>query len=653
MSFDNNSGSNMTALEANSDDATVVVAITNYKNESEVAARDRMLQNLENFDTYHLKQDFSYKKKGQSKEFLPKVFMAVEQIASFVLQGIADLGDEWFSVEIADGVENPTITADDIKKLLFLQLEKAGFYRGVSDALKCGLLGSLCVAKVHGKRVSKPTFMTKKTASSTKLVKTKDKVWQLAIDIVSPKDFRPDPNGRELYIVQDIEVDFHEVLADVKSATNPSGIYDKDAVDLLQGDYADMLKKSLAARESGQNVTMSSYRKQVRIMECWGIIINEMGLIVHENVVAALAADKYLIRKPQKNPFWHGQHPFVYAPIVRVPHSVFHKALMDAPVKLNRAQNEIYNLILDSGVMSVFGIKQLRTDWLEDASLVDDGIAPGQTLEVNSSCPPGMKVLERVDTSQMYQEALQVFNLTNSELQQASMTNDLRLGVLPSREVKATEIVESSQSITGMLNGVSKALEEDFLAPVLTKAWMTIAQNLDDFDSEEVKKLLGAKKAALISAMSPEQRFAETVNGLTFKVFGITNTLNKMKDFRRITALLQTISGSEVLTEEFAKEYSFSRLLEQIIKSLDVNTDKIKLTDEERSSGQAGPQAPSTQAPQSGPPGPPQANSPDVQSQIPQAASAASGPAAQSGPIPQTHFPPSRALAGTQNGPKI
>src|SRR5260221_3445809 len=95
-------------------DHPVVVAVTNYKNEAETAARDRKLQNLENFDTYHLKEDFTYKKKGQSKEFLPKVFMGTEQIVSFIQQGIADLGSEWYDLTLEDGQAlggpAPTIT---------------------------------------------------------------------------------------------------------------------------------------------------------------------------------------------------------------------------------------------------------------------------------------------------------------------------------------------------------------------------------------------------------------------------------------------------------------------------------------------------------------------------------------------------------------
>lgn len=644
----------------NTADHPVIVAVTNYKNEAEAAARDRKLQNLENFDTYHLKEDFTYKKKGQSKEFLPKVFMGVEQIVSFIQQGLADLGTEWYSLELEDGLQDakepPKITDVIIKKLLDRQLNKANFYRQTGLSLKAGLLQSLMILKVHGRWVEKPYYKSKEVVRSEggkikMLFKTKDTAWELVLDVVMAKDYHPDPTGRKLYELHDIEMDLHDIRRQVKSEENPYGIYDKDAVDQLTGDYMDLIKDALNSRESGQNVTMSSYRHRVIITECWGDIIDQNGNVLHENIVCAVAKGKYLIRPPQENPLWHGESPFVVSPLVDVPNSVWHKALMDGPAKLNRAQNEIYNLSLDAGLMSVYGIKQMRTDWMADPSLVDDGFYPGQTVEANSQCPPGGKVLESVITGEPLAEGLQMYNLTNAEAQQAMLTNDLRLGVMPDRQVKATAIVESSQSITGMLNGVAKSIENLFIDEVLRKSWMTCAQHLNDFDQSETKKLLGEKDAGLLKSMSNSEIFAETVNGLSFKVFGISNVLNKQKDFRRITALLQTISASEVLIEEFAKEFSFSRLMQEILKSLDINVDKLKLSDSEsdqqqvqklmqqqaaqqQGAGQGG----AAGSQQSGSPTPnAQPQAPKAQSQIAQVASA------RSGPIPQENFPPSRA----------
>ena len=64
----------------------LIDAMLAMRQEAADAKADRMDQNKSNWEIFHLKQDWSYKRKGQSKEFLPKTAMAVEQIASFLQQ---------------------------------------------------------------------------------------------------------------------------------------------------------------------------------------------------------------------------------------------------------------------------------------------------------------------------------------------------------------------------------------------------------------------------------------------------------------------------------------------------------------------------------------------------------------------------------------
>src|SRR5690606_20783002 len=147
--------------------------------------------------------------------------------------------------------------------------------------------------------------------------------------------------------------------------------------------------------------------------------------------------------KALPSPLWERNNPYLVTPIIRIPKSVWHTALADAPASLNRALNEIFNLNLDSGLMAVHGIKQVREDWLEDPNEIAEGIFPGQTLRVNSQAPAGGKVLERVDSSTPSNEGYNTYNMTEREFNMAAITSDLRMGALPQRAVKATEIAAS------------------------------------------------------------------------------------------------------------------------------------------------------------------------------------------------------------------
>ncbi|HUR99065.1 MAG TPA: hypothetical protein VMZ26_13445 [Pyrinomonadaceae bacterium] len=608
------------------DEKSVVNAVVSYKRESDLARRDRMTKNARNFDFYHLKQDFSHKKTGQSQEFLPKVAMAVEQTTSFVHQGLIDLG-EWFSVEPEPGNRQPLVSRDEARLILSRQLSKANFFTFIEDSLKSGLLGAVMIAKVHGRTVEKPVFFTEKTDDGVvTLRRKKNQVWQLKCDLIRQQDYFPDPTGEGLYEIHSIEMDLFALKR--LAEANPD-VYDLPAVEALVASQTE--EAQTKDRETDQSPTDSSYRKRVRIDECWGTLIGPDGDVLHENVVCAVANDSFLIRKPQPNPNWHGKSPFVVAPLMRVPHSVWHKALMDAPTALNQASNEIYNLVLDAGINSVFGVRQVREDWIENADELSNGISPGFVAKANSACPPGQKVIETVSTGAIdLNQGLQVLNITNAELQAAALSNDLRQGVLPSRSVKATEVVEASQSITSVFTGIAKSIETSYIEKLLDLAWLTIWQNADDWDADELESLLGEKRAQAVKAMSAQERFAKTVGTHSFKVFGITQTINKIKDYRKQTALLQTVGSSPVLMEEFSKKYDLGKLLGEIVKALDVNEDKIKLDESDDLMGQLAEGGGEAAA------GSPVQGLPDQQSQIPQMANLS--PESSLSAIPTTQF---------------
>lgn len=623
----------------------VIQCVVNCYQEAKHAKLERMIKNAINFNCYHLKQDWSHKQKGQSREFLPKVAIATEQLTSFIQQALLDI-NKWFEIQARDGVLNPLIAPDEMFKILNRQLEKNKIAQFMADTIKLGVLGSLMVVKVHGKRVDCPQYEVGKEPSETdpkilseKLLKKTKPYWQLQLDLIRQEDWFPDPLGRGLYEIQRIEMDYYQLLK--LAAENPD-IYDMEQIKMVPNmgeDEEDQRWKKY--RETNQNTTYQRFRHQVVIKEFWGTLISPTtGEVIHENIVCAIANNRFVIRKPQKNPFWHGESPFIAAPILRVPHSAWGKALMDAPTMHNLSMNEVYNLILDGGMASVFGVRQLREQWLANPEQVNDGIPPGTTLVMNSTAPPGAKVLERVDTGALPSEALQLYNLNDREFQQSALTNDTRLGVLPQRAVKATEIVASQNAITGLFNGIVKVMEKDYIVAILDKSWKVLAQYMNDLHVDEVKALIGEQRALAISNMSPKQIFAGTVGAYAYSVFGLSSILNKMNDFQKITALLQTIGASPLMAQEFQKKYSFTKLLGEIIKSLDINEQKIVLSDDEKKQiaqqqqaqaqaqaqgGQAG-QPPTSRS--EGTPGAGGAPSgqPNVQSQIPQVGNMAQQP---------------------------
>lgn len=654
-----------------SDDNAIIDSVWRSREEAKRARFDRIGQNRQNFDTYHLKQDWSHKIDGQSREFLARQMMAVEQLTAFAKQGVVKM-DDWFDVVAMPGMTDPRIRDVDVKKLLSYQLTRADLYSNFEETMKLGLLGSLMIMKVHGRWVPKPKYVADINVRTNKreLKLRTDLKWELALEPIIQEDYYPDPTGRGLYEIQEMEVDWFDLQRMARTAANPKGIYDPKVVAKLKGkDGRDLLDESRRDRVKGQNQVFGEGRPRIKIREFWGTLLDTRGDVIMENCVCAVANDKWLIRAPEENPFWHKRSPFVVAPLVRVPKSVWHKALMDAPTKHNHALNEIYNLNLDNAMLAAYGVREVQPDYLEDESQIEDGIKPGTTLVRRASAPPNVPVMSRVDTSTMSPESLQMFQVTSTELNSSTLTNDLRIGAGAGNGPSATAVVESSQTITSQLTGMTEAIEDKFMRPVLELSWMTILQHMDDFNIAEVRKVLGDSVAQIIGSMDAVERFAGTVNGISFKVYGFSYTLNKLRDFRRLTTLLQTVFSNQLLVESFLKKYDPSKLLEEIMKTLDLNTDKLETNQVEEArlamarllngASPGGPTQPGADVSIGALAG--AGGGPNVASQIPGASSvrsgstAGGGPAQSSGPgaptgVPATQFPASRATPVNPEG---
>lgn len=549
------------------------------KAEAKEAKTKRMRLNRANMRAYHLDHDFSHKMAGQSVENLAKQPMAVEQIKSFFQQALSDVTDWWKCEAKSDKMaEKLLIRPEEIQKLMNHQLQESKFYAHVGNAMQTALLNSLIISKEGGKLVAKPKYTVREEGKGKdlrkKVLMSDDVTWCSHQEIVRAEDFYPDPTGKGLYQIEDMHLDLHEVR---KASLGSDAIYESGKVAEIKGGTTDAEQRTRMQAETNQNDAPESHRPKVTVTEFYGNILNKAGDVVYENVTAAIANDKTLIRKPTENQNWHQRSNYIVAPLIEVAGAVWPKALMDSPTQINGALTELFNLVLDAAFKSVHATTQLRVSALEDSTQVSNGVKAGTTLLVNENLPPGAKVMEPVDTADVPNDAITILNLLQQEFNAAALTNDLRQGVMPFRQVKATEIVEASQSITSMFQGMAKNVEEHFILPTLVLKWQIIAQNLDLIDKEELVSLFGEERGTEIHQMDPEDIFASTVNGVRFAVFGVTQRLAKAQNYQKLTTLLQTVSASEPLLEAFMKKYSVDKFLGEVMTSLDIDKTKLEL----------------------------------------------------------------------------
>lgn len=594
------------------DDEYVKQYVLAMKDEAEQAKSSRMDLNSDNYAMYQLEHDFSHKTKGQSKEVLSKVRNATESSKAFFQQALADLED-WYRIEASDGTDGSAmlIKPYEMQKMLNYMMKRADYFSHVGASTQSGLLGALSISNICGKMVPKPKFKTKSEGKGRGyrkfVIVEDDKTWELRFENIRQEDYYPDPTGLDLYRIYEAVVDLHTVKALSKG---DDAIYDADAVELLSDWGNGDLQNQKKAEETGQDSTIGNMRPKVKLTEFWGTIVDaETGDVCAENVVVTIANELHVIRKPTPNPLWHQKTPLTAAALIEFANSVWGIAMMDAGTKHNRSLIEIFNLMLDSAMKSIWGVNQVRTDVLDDPSQLADGIRWGTNLKVNSGLPIGGKVMENVVTGTIPPEVITMFNLLNQETLTSMKTNDFRMGAQSMRAVKATEIVTAENSITSEFQGIAKNFEEKKIQPELELATWTICQNWDRIDKEVFVSLYGKERGEELARLEPQEIFVNVVNGMKFEVFGISLTLRRQADFRKWTTFLQTVGSSEIMIEAFLAKYSFEKVLGEIMSALDLNKGKIQIDQPK------------------GPPGGPTLNqpggapgaAPDMMSQVPSA----------------------------------
>lgn len=563
---------------------SVITYILCCKDEAEQARNLRISQMDRNWRTYLGIQDFSHKQPGQSREFLPKVPVATEKLAAIVKRGMIQFGD-FFNIqtdsELADKISGEQLR-ELLKAFLFDLWGPASTPQNlptvVSDATKQCLHKNLFIFKVHGGEMVRREFTFDDVEEEPNVKEISE--WHLRIDLVRPEDYYPDPTGNGMYEIHRVERDLFQILDGVKA-----GIYKKDIVDqLLSQDYPRPDDEKLSEQDRNQEETVTpSFRRRVVIDEFWGTILNNDGSIAHRNVVAAVANGKFLIRPPEPNPFWHQESPFIVAPLLRVPHSVWHKAVFDHASDLNLAINEMFNLIFDGGLAAVWGVRQLRLEDLEDPGQVANGIPQGATLVVKQTLPHNAKVLETVTEADIPKEALAMFDILNREFDEASMSNDASPGSMPpiSSKTPAVAFLQGSQSQNMMLDGIIQDLETEVITRLLRLSFLTVLQNADYIPDKAFSSTFDKRVALMVMRASPAERFALFAGRAQFKVNGISSAMTKALDFQKMMALLQAMSLDPMLKQEFMMEYSPSKIITQFFRTLNLNSEDFKKSPEE------------------------------------------------------------------------
>ena len=569
-------------------DRVVLKNVREFRKEAE-DAKGRKAKDDANVDVMLGKRDFSHKQEGQSRIITAKQAIAIEHISAFVKRSLVKFGD-WFTVKVPKGVQEAgfPISEKTIKILLQDALENLDFYTLISDAIKVALNNSLMVFKVYGKKVKLPKFIAKDETQGRKRKKTGRKTlvredrttWQLAIDLLPTDEYKPDPSGKNLFKIHSAFVDLAELL---EMAEDEDSGLEKDVLGKIQENYALEAEKAREARRRNQkNVPMPAFRKQLKLDEYWGMLFDEDGKVIARNIQTIIANDKFVLMKARENRNWHGDDPFVASPMVRVPHSVWHKAMMDDATPLGKDRDELMSLMLDGAFAAVHGVKGIKPDDLVDDRDISGGVPTGSTLRFKSTVADIRKSFATLITGNVPTDAMAMLRQLSTEHEDSMQTSALNFGQFPPRQVKATEVVEASANRGSFFDNQASTVEDLAIEPILEKAWKTMLQHVDEYDTPELVAKIGKQDALVLQSMTPEERFAAVAIGPVFKVFGLSAAIKRIENLQKKMGFMQLISDKSLFITAFIRTYSLDKFLRGVLKDFEIDPDEIEMTDDEK-----------------------------------------------------------------------
>jgi len=481
------------------------------------------------------------------------------------------------------------------KSLLRAYFDYADMNTVISDGVKVGLHEGLVTLKLSGQYEVVPRYI----AVGSRAIKSDSSEWRLRAVVLPAEDYFPDPNPGaygKLYEIHQMLVDRYSLLAlSSSSGRDSEKPYFEEIVSRLEGTWLE--SEARKARNRGESVPRrrADRRKPILVDEFYGTVLDRDGKVFEwkkedgslfplRNVLVCVGNGKRIVLGPIENPRWAATSPFISAPILRVPFATWPKAIMDAASSLNLTLNELFNLMLDGGLSSVHGIKQLHEDWLTPETIdeIGDYIPAGTTLVLNANAPKDGSVMERVDTGGVPGDALAFFNIVNQLFAENALSNEIKLGGMPQKQVRATEVVASQQAISGIFDGLASDFEDVFVEKLAEQAWMDILQNVKKFPKKDLIRLIGEKSYAELNALSPAARFERAGKGFKWKGKVIRTIAARMRDFQKWVQFLAQIGQNPLMLQEFQMKFSMPKMLGKYMTSLEIDPEELLLSESEK-----------------------------------------------------------------------
>lgn len=516
----------------------------------------------QNLDLYWNRYDFKEKAAWQAREVMPEVPSYVDRFAAALKEALISIPEGFY--DVIDPADKEGDMAGAIKRMLNLWLSRAGrnqlgvllpYSATFEEQMKLGAL--MACAQVVTWKTDVPNG-------------------RVAIETIDPRFVWLDHTNRNLYRTRRIEVDAHE-LKNMKRMMDAGGkpIYDELEMEQLHGTL--MEDQSQKEQMTGSGAQISTSRKPVTLDEYIATVLDKDGKVVGERALFVVANQNYLVRGPEKNPFWHGSDWLTYTPLITTPLSVYGRSYMEDFGDVARTFTEMTNLILDAVRMSSLKAFAVVPSLLINSEQLAEGITSGKTFMLEDGVDPKM-FWNAVDLGTLSPDTMRMWQELKRELSEAADMNEIGLGQFaPKGRTSATEINETQQSSSAMIRAVAQTIETRHLDVTLDLAWKTGLQHMD----REDPMLRLAAGDEMFDAIWTERK-AIIQRPITFQARGLSQMIRKSQMLRSLVGLLNMVAQNELLLKEFLQVVDMETLVKKLFELSGIDLTTLQASDREK-----------------------------------------------------------------------
>lgn len=540
----------------------IVQTLRGYKTEADnnrksgLNPRDQKWK--ENLDLYWNRPDFSQKAEWQAHETMPEVPNYVDRFAAALKEALLAGGPENFYT-VVDPYDAEGDIAGGIKRMMDVWLTEAG----TSATGQC-----LTFPAVFEEQVKMGALM----ACCGVVNWRKDKPYgRVSFDAVDPRNVWLDHTGRNLYRVRQIPLDLYD-LQKMAGATDKKGlpIYNQGELMTMVAEQAIEMQKN-AEELTGGGQEVISTRRPITLDEYRATVIGRDGRVIQEDGIFLVGNDKFLLRGPETNPYWHNKDWLVFAPLITTPLSVYGRTYMEDFGAIASTFTELTNLILDAIHSSAINANVMVPSMLLHPEQAAAGIKPGTTYLLDE----GFDLKEfaaKIEMGSLDDGAVTVWQAMKKELSEAAGINEIGLGQFaPNSRTSATEISETQQSSSALIRSIAQTLETRLIEVVLDLFWKTGLQHADPKD----KRLSAACGDSLYTVMMGRRKeFIK--HPTTFQARGISTLIQKSTQLNRLLSIMQVIAQSQPLLAAFLQVVDINKLLALIFNLSNIDITKLE-----------------------------------------------------------------------------